>query len=627
MYTQSASFMRLYYRAVCLEARGLPLLHEIDKEVESLLALSDEELITASLHELPAISKRVIRCLETGESYTPPRFAALVTLVQGTTGRMQGECLALLRQVCEWAYKVDLPHSPEAVAAVFNVFIETEEDLADLVIDGEDPTLRLARRICHELMPATLPSATGRHGTGAVADGIKPHRRWRSALTVTPELESLMGFSETWGTESTVITEAYESKTACVPKDARGPRLICMEPFSLMFHQQPLAIWFKKFFRRFDFGESLNFEDQTRNQELARRASLSGEGRLELATLDLKEASDRVSMKLVKFLLPDHWFVLLSALRSNSTKILHPDGAIQRPLLKFAPMGSALCFPVEMLCFFCLACAATTRALRLSRWQHAAARLSVYGDDVIVPTQAADAVVMAFESVGLKVNLDKSFVKGPFRESCGADWLDGFDVTPVRWRRHHDRATAVYLESTVEFSNNLYRKGYWALAGAVRQWVHELGFELAYEHPDHRNGIAFESFFGPAFYLFRGGRPTYRWNSRLHTFAFPTVTVVKSKVTTCSSQEANYRQWHHQSGDAGCPVLRLLKGQQAYQPVGVFDVPLLDTELRIGRRQAVPPVGELSSLLTRLASVKAREKHVKPVKSRRSLRKARVRSS
>lgn len=58
----------------------------------------------------------------------------------------------------------------------------------------------------------------------------------------------------------------------------------------------------------------------------------------------------------------------------------------------------------------------------------------VYGDDVIVPKDYALHVQPALEAVGLLVNVNKSFYKGPFRESCGGDYINGVEVSPVRFK-------------------------------------------------------------------------------------------------------------------------------------------------------------------------------------------------
>jgi len=151
----------------------------------------------------------------------------------------------------------------------------------------------------------------------------------------------------------------------------------------------------------------------------------------------MKEASDRVSCALVKFLFPDYWVRSLFATRSLATRL--PDGTIV-PLLKFAPMGSACCFPVEAICFWSISiaameieCGTLNHLFSLSPHRQPHVNVAVFGDDLIVPTRCYESVVEWLEKVGLKVNLHKSFTRGPFRESCGLDALSGIPVTPVRF--------------------------------------------------------------------------------------------------------------------------------------------------------------------------------------------------
>jgi hypothetical protein len=154
------------------------------------------------------------------------------------------------------------------------------------------------------------------------------------------------------------------------------------------------------------------------------------------ATLDLKEASDRVSLALVRRLFPRNWVEAFEACRSSGTVL--PDGTYV-PFDKFAPMGSALCFPVEALIFWSLAKAATVKDRdALKRLYRNRLRpdergcLSVYGDDIICETSSYEQVVEVLEAVGLKVNTAKSYRSGPFRESCGHDYYLGGYVTPIR---------------------------------------------------------------------------------------------------------------------------------------------------------------------------------------------------
>jgi len=163
----------------------------------------------------------------------------------------------------------------------------------------------------------------------------------------------------------------------------------------------------------------------------------------QLATLDLKDASDLLSLELVNRLFPSNWADALTACRSSKTEL--PDGRLVT-LHKHAPMGSATCFPVMALCVWAVLTALAPRSAKSA--------VLVYGDDIIVPSFMAVDAMAVLEAVGLRVNSNKSFLKGPFRESCGEEFVLGCRVTPVylRTNPHDDNES---LMSMMAFNNNM----------------------------------------------------------------------------------------------------------------------------------------------------------------------------
>jgi len=221
-----------------------------------------------------------------------------------------------------------------------------------------------------------------------------------------------------------------------VPKDSRGPRIISCEPLELQFMQQGVAqrlmshIELRTRFCDREEGCShkshINFDDQSINANLALSASQTGRW----ATIDLNEASDRVSQCLFEAVWPLSQQRYFNALRSHATIL--PNGQ-ELQLKKFAPMGSALCFPVESAIFYALSVAAIQETG--CPIAEACCGVYVYGDDIIVKTEYSDVVMNALVDYGLKVNVNKSFTSGYFRESCGTDaWLGQY-ITPVRIRK------------------------------------------------------------------------------------------------------------------------------------------------------------------------------------------------
>jgi hypothetical protein len=156
-------------------------------------------------------------------------------------------------------------------------------------------------------------------------------------------------------------------------------------------------------------------EGQDIHRRLAREASTDGR----FATLDLSNASDTVCRNLVKLLLPPSWFAVLDSLRSKKTYFRGKWYLLE----KFSSMGNGFTFELETLVFLCLA-SAFSEDLRLG------VDVFAFGDDIIVPTGISKDVIAALSFFGLKVNDEKSFVSGPFRESCGGDYFLGVDVRP-----------------------------------------------------------------------------------------------------------------------------------------------------------------------------------------------------
>jgi len=162
-----------------------------------------------------------------------------------------------------------------------------------------------------------------------------------------------------------------------------------------------------------------------------------------LATLDLKDASDKLRLDVVQRLFPPNWSDALTAARSSKTEL--PDGRVV-DLVKHAPMGSACCFPVMALVIWSVLTAIAPKG--------AARHILVYGDDIVVPAFMTQAATEVLEAIGFTVNRDKSFSQGPFRESCGEEFVLGCRVTPVRLRHNLDD-DAESLLAAMAFSNNL----------------------------------------------------------------------------------------------------------------------------------------------------------------------------
>lgn len=219
-------------------------------------------------------------------------------------------------------------------------------------------------------------------------------------------------------------------KLVFVPKNAKTFRSIIVEPLLNSFFQKG----FGSYIRDRLALSNVNLRDQSRNQYLALEGSIYGS----LATVDLSSASDCISSELVWQLLPYEWADALSKLRTSEVVLppllqgredLFPDGRVKSSgtilqLEKFSSMGNGYTFELESLLFYGLAYS-VCRHLHISTVD-----VSIYGDDIIVPVRAVPLLQKVLSYCGFDFNLSKSFWEGPFRESCGADYLHGFDIRP-----------------------------------------------------------------------------------------------------------------------------------------------------------------------------------------------------
>lgn len=202
-----------------------------------------------------------------------------------------------------------------------------------------------------------------------------------------------------------------------VPKDGKTRRACAKGPSINVSYQ--LAVGRAIRLRLKHIGIDLTTGQETHRQ-LACSASRDGS----FASIDLSSASDCVALNLVKLLLPPDWFDLLNWLREPFTKLPH-KGNRWKKLEKFSSMGNGFTFELETLLFLALCCALDPGLIP-------GKTVFVYGDDILVPTDNARDVISCLGFFGFKTNESKTFLEGPFRESCGGDFWLGQDVRPYQ---------------------------------------------------------------------------------------------------------------------------------------------------------------------------------------------------
>jgi hypothetical protein len=120
--------------------------------------------------------------------------------------------------------------------------------------------------------------------------------------------------------------------------------------------------------------------------------------------------------------------------------------------------------------------------------------VSLYGDDIIVPTATAVSVVGGLESFGLKVNIRKSFWTGEFRESCGGDYFRGLDVTPVYLRYSLlDGNDPKSLAATISSQNQFFDKSWFETADYLTK-LHKKLSKVSTTRRESYRGFMFRGF-------------------------------------------------------------------------------------------------------------------------------------
>lgn len=411
-----------------------------------------------------------------------------------------------LTRVIQHCYKARSTKGNTPVDRTLGNIVEEARSLMARVLDGVDP---------HEILPnhgsgvsACETPIWARYGTPRYVDKINAEWPMDSYYYSGPQ-----GFCD--NLQEFLGSEEYDpcARVLLVPKDCRGPRLISCEPRETMWIQQGVMKQLYETASAHNLTRgSVLFTDQSPNQLAARQGSLwwkpspvletatalvwgkyhdtlnSDYGTcmektktyadhayldvnqehhvgsckaLPLSTLDCTDASDMLRLDLVELIWPKEWFKCLNACRSAYTEL--PSGQLVE-MRKHAPMGSACCFPVMAFTFWSLLTAILPQCMR----KH----VRVYGDDIVLPIFSTSAGIEVLEAVGFKINNSKSYSRGPYRESCGKEYVRGFDVSCARLHAQpHDNADS--RMKLIAFANNLYEcdldEPTW-LHGLLKEW-------------------------------------------------------------------------------------------------------------------------------------------------------------
>nr|WKV33180.1 MAG: RNA-dependent RNA polymerase [Riboviria sp.] len=442
--------MKSLVRLSCTALREAGQQHQVptDRDIQTLCQRVEAEGVSFLTITLPAFEKALTsaisdRCVGSnrfkGFALDPgglPRFlGGFLRLIFDNDGCVRGNDRAVagvyqsVRQFLLLLSKVELDCSEERINASLCGYVDTDAGIQSL-----DPEL-LTRfsDVASSIFSSYFSDLSNliysgdvlpRHSSGALATGETYNGRfamqtWTERLDkVFPHWDYLQSsWRETFEFPTTILPPEGEPpvKVVTVPKTLKGPRIIAEEPAWMQYMQQGILRLMSETLRRpshHALWARMCWDTQDFNREFARIASVDGA----YSTIDLSEASDRVSYELARALFRDFpvLWEAIDACRSRTAKL--PNGDVIA-LKKFASMGSSLCFPVETFVFHTIVTMGIRESGQAIRTRVLGENIEsrVYGDDMIVPVGSTSTVVRLLESFGLKVNQSKSFSHGFFR--------------------------------------------------------------------------------------------------------------------------------------------------------------------------------------------------------------------
>jgi len=377
------------------------------------------------------------------------------------------EAVKWIHQICSFLSKIELDR-PDLVNTANAEFIKFEQDLSTALPLRSDPEVagildemnKLARiHLKHWTPEPFLPQ----HGPGATANtDVKCWYDKYTHMRQDCRVAYLLGRSNL-GTETDYCPWLLSEKSTrtsrfiAVPKTWKKLRGISAEPVELQFYQQGIRRSIDTMFSSSHYWrQRVDLHDQSISGNLALLGSMTGS----FATIDLSAASDSVTLELVKEVFKGtpllYWLL--------GTRCTHTIcGSQVVRIKKFAPMGSATCFPVECIVFTLAAQVASDR-VRIPAL-HNSETIRVFGDDIIIDYFSAAYLVELLQKLGFRVNTRKSFLTGKFREACGVEAYRGVAVQPLRYKRLGSNLNTWTpqredVSAAISYSNSLYERGF-----------------------------------------------------------------------------------------------------------------------------------------------------------------------
>lgn len=418
------------------------------------------------------------------------------------TGRLLDEpsvdAIQAIRQITGLYGSLQQNCSEPRIRAAMRGYVETDAEVAAFKLSNE--SIAKFRKALDSIFGSILGrldlaiyqgTLIPRHSGGATADRLKGNAKW-TFPEWTDRLEEIFPYlDQTCPNQRLAIARLLPDgdglnvkmrsvdgelpvRVIPVPKTQEKPRVIAIEPSYMQYMQQALARFLMTELDHSPLRAIIQLRHRESNQELAKAGSLDRR----TATLDLKDASDRLSWQLVKEGFASYpWLVrAMDATRSRTAQV-DELGTIN--LAKFASMGSGLTFPLQTIVFATITLMGVADFHRTSvgmAYRRFYKWLRVFGDDIIVPTDTLPSVIWNLEAFGFKINQGKTNGNGNFRESCGGEYFKGEDISFVKVRAPwpDSRQDAPLVVSAVSLRNRLFRAGLWRTAAVLDEHLARL---------------------------------------------------------------------------------------------------------------------------------------------------------
>lgn len=373
------------------------------------------------------------------------------------------DALFFIRQICGLFGKVETQASPQKDLEALKGFRDRSTRSWDPPFKNEvfREVITQSRKTLEKMFSGDHPILTqlrefqknpwGRHGPGAVAmsecGGEKWAHYWWPGLP-----DNLFEWSQgNFVKGGHPLLSQPSARAVTVPKDFRGPRVICIEPKENQFAQQGLMEILYAYVQAHPFTRNaISFENVGPSKRLCFENFYS--------TIDLKDASDTINIGLARLILPKWLFALVTRYRSRQVSSVLLDETWRTTCL--ASMGNATCFPLETLIFWAIAQTAIFILWKRLpyRWKDTVNRkLRVFGDDIIVPSWACDFVVECLETCGLVINSEKTCHLSLVKESCGEWTYNNRSICIVKCKSTHvkdHRSWLQFRDYAEQFENN-----------------------------------------------------------------------------------------------------------------------------------------------------------------------------